>query len=75
VIQARAGDLRITSWNVNSVRLRLDGLARLVRAVDPDVLCLQETRVRNELFPVLEVRALGFPHPVCPARFSASGRP
>jgi exodeoxyribonuclease III len=64
VIQARAGDLRITSWNVNSVRLRLDGLARLVRAVDPDVLCLQETKVRNELFPVLEVRALGFPHHV-----------
>jgi exodeoxyribonuclease III len=56
--------LRITTWNVNSVRLRLDGLARLVRAVDPDVLCLQETKVRNDLFPVLELHALGFPHHV-----------
>jgi exodeoxyribonuclease III len=56
--------LRITTWNVNSVRLRLEGLTRLVRAVDPHVLCLQETKVRNELFPVLELRALGFPHHV-----------
>ena len=54
--------LRITTWNVNSVRLRLDGLARLVRAVDPDVLCLQETKVRNERFPVQEIGALGFEH-------------
>jgi len=54
--------LRITTWNVNSIRLRLDGLARLVRAVDPDILCLQETKVRNDLFPVLELRALGFEH-------------
>lgn len=54
--------LRITSWNVDSVRLRLAGLGRLVREVDPDVLCLQETNVRNERFPVLGLRALGFPH-------------
>jgi exonuclease III len=56
--------LRITTWNVNSVRLRLEGLGRLVREVDPDVLCLQETKVRNDLFPVLELRALGFAHHV-----------
>jgi exodeoxyribonuclease III len=56
--------LRITTWNVNSVRQRLDGLARLVREVDPDVLCLQETKVRNELFPVTNLEALGFRHHV-----------
>lgn len=39
-------------------------MARLVREVDPDVLCLQETKVRNELFPVLELRSLGFAHHV-----------
>jgi exodeoxyribonuclease-3 len=54
--------LRITTWNVNSVRLRLSGLERLVRTVDPDVLCLQETKVRNELFPVADLEALGFRH-------------
>ena len=47
--------LRVTTWNVNSVRLRLAGLERLVRAVDPDVLCLQETKVRNELFPLADL--------------------
>jgi exodeoxyribonuclease-3 len=56
--------LRIVTWNVNSVRLRLDGLTRLVRELAPDVLCLQETKVRNELFPWLELRALGFAHHV-----------
>jgi exodeoxyribonuclease-3 len=52
--------VRVTTWNVNSVRLRLASLERLVRAVDPDVLCLQETKVRNELFPVADLEALGF---------------
>jgi exodeoxyribonuclease-3 len=56
--------LRITSWNVNSVRLRLGGLARLVRAVAPDVLCLQETKVRNEVFPLADLEALGYRHHV-----------
>jgi exodeoxyribonuclease-3 len=54
--------LRITTWNVNSVRLRLSGLERLARAVNPDVLCLQETKVRNDLFPVADLEALGFRH-------------
>jgi exodeoxyribonuclease-3 len=54
--------LRITTWNVNSVRPRLAGLERLVRAVGPDVLCLQETKVQNERFPVSDLEALGFRH-------------
>jgi len=56
--------LRITTWNVNSVRLRLASLERLVRAVDPDVLCLQETKVRNDLFPLADLEALGLRHHV-----------
>jgi exodeoxyribonuclease III len=56
--------LRLTTWNVNSVRPRLAGLERLVRALDPDVLCLQETKVRNDVFPVAELEALGFAHHV-----------
>ena len=32
--------LRIATWNINSLRLRLPLLARLVEALDPDVLCL-----------------------------------
>jgi exodeoxyribonuclease III len=56
--------IRITTWNVNSVRLRLDGVARLVREVAPDVLCLQETKVRNERFPAADLEALGYRHQV-----------
>lgn len=54
--------LRISTWNVNSIRRRLDGLARLVRAVGPDVICLQETKVIDELFPRGAVEDLGYPH-------------
>ena len=36
--------LTITTWNINSVRLRIDGVAKFVKAVRPDVLCLQETK-------------------------------
>jgi exodeoxyribonuclease-3 len=56
--------LRITTWNVNSVRPRLAGLERLAREVGPDVLCLQETKVQNERFPVSDLEALGFRHHV-----------
>jgi exodeoxyribonuclease III len=54
--------LRITTWNVNSVRPRLASLERLVREIGPDVLCLQETKVTNDRFPVADLEALGFRH-------------
>jgi exodeoxyribonuclease III len=54
--------LRLTTWNVNSIRLRLDTLARVVEHLRPDVLCLQETKCSDEHFPQDAVRALGFPH-------------
>jgi len=54
--------VRLATWNVNSVRLRLDGLKRLVKARAPDVLCLQETKVEDALFPAAFCRKLGYPH-------------
>ncbi len=54
--------LRIATWNVNSVRLRSDGLRRLVDAFAPDVLCLQETKVQNDLFPHEVADSLGYEH-------------
>ena len=52
----------IATWNINSVRLRRPLLAELARALDPDVLCLQETKCPDELFPMEDLRAFGFPH-------------
>jgi exodeoxyribonuclease-3 len=43
--------MRLLTWNINSVRLRLDLIADLVRQLRPDILCLQEIKVVNELFP------------------------
>ncbi|MGB8275682.1 MAG: exodeoxyribonuclease III [Alphaproteobacteria bacterium] len=65
--------LRVVSWNINSVRLRLGLLARLVRALEPDVLCLQETKVEDDLFPRGEVAALGLPHMVIRGTKAYSG--
>ena len=43
--------MKIASWNVNSVRARLDGLDAWLKAAKPDVVCLQETKTVNETFP------------------------
>jgi exodeoxyribonuclease-3 len=34
----------LTTWNINSVRLRIDLVAKFLKSVRPDVLCLQETK-------------------------------
>jgi len=54
--------LRVVTWNINSVRLRLPLLSRLVAALDPDVICLQETKVPDEFFPTAAPAELGYPH-------------
>lgn len=54
--------LTLVTWNVNSIRVRLEHLQRLVAAVEPDVVCLQETKVHDSAFPAEGVRALGFRH-------------
>ena len=54
--------MRIITWNINSLRLRLPLLAQIVETLRPDIVCLQETKVPDELFPLDEVKALGFPH-------------
>ena len=43
--------MRIVTWNINSVRLRLDLVLRLIDQQQPDVLCLQETKAVDEVFP------------------------
>lgn len=54
--------LRLVTWNVNSVRLRIAALERLVAAFNPDVLCLQETKVVDASFPLAPLTALGYRH-------------
>jgi exodeoxyribonuclease-3 len=54
--------LRVTTWNINSVRLRQDLVLRVLRELDPDVLCLQEIKVETELFPHDPYEAAGYGH-------------
>jgi exodeoxyribonuclease-3 len=54
--------MRIVTWNVNSVRLRIAAVARVIERLRPDVLCLQETKAVDELFPTAALRELGFAH-------------
>ena len=44
--------MKITTWNVNGIRARLTHVVDFLREHEPDVLCLQETKVVDELFPV-----------------------
>lgn len=52
--------MKIVSFNVNSVRLRIHQLTALVEAHDPDVIGLQETKVVDEDFPEQALKELGF---------------
>lgn len=54
--------MRIATWNINSVRLRLPLLLRLMAERAPDIIALQETKTPDEFFPFEAVRAAGYPH-------------
>ena len=54
--------LKIISWNVNSVRARSDIVERLLVEERPDVLCLQETKALNDVFPSALFKRHGLVH-------------
>lgn len=54
--------LTVATWNINSVRLRIELVARYVDSHRPDVLCLQETKCMDGQFPLADVRKMGFEH-------------
>lgn len=52
----------VCTWNINSVRIRLDIVRDMVERLRPDVLCLQETKCQDDKFPLAAIRAMGFEH-------------
>ncbi|MEE4208154.1 MAG: exodeoxyribonuclease III, partial [Parvularcula sp.] len=54
--------MRIVSWNINSVRLRIDQVLRFLSEEQPDVLCLQETKCQDDQFPRKAFAKAGYPH-------------
>lgn len=52
--------MKIATWNVNSLRVRLPQVLEWLSRESPDVLCLQETKVTDEEFPVDALRDVGY---------------
>src|SRR5258706_10269712 len=52
--------MRIATWNVNSVKQRMDNLLAWLGERQPDVVCLQETKCVDEAFPRLELESAGY---------------
>ena len=50
----------ISSWNINSVRARIDNLKVYIKEKKPDILLLQETKTENISFPKKEIEKLGY---------------
>ncbi len=57
-------NLSIASWNINSIRARIDIVERFLKEEAPDILCLQETKVVDGLFPEGKFRQLGYNHQI-----------
>src|SRR5438093_8668209 len=52
--------MKIATYNVNSIRIRLDAIISWLEKHQPDVLCIQETKCQNELFPLLVLQSTGY---------------
>jgi exodeoxyribonuclease-3 len=52
--------MKIATWNINSIRRRVPILLDWLAANQPDVLCLQETKVQDDSFPLLAIQTAGY---------------
>ena len=64
--------MKIATWNVNSIRKRLDRVIPWLAEHRPDVLCMQETKVEDEAFPRAEIEAAGY-HVLCHGQKTYNG--
>ncbi len=52
--------MRVATWNINSIRARLDRLVSWLERTTPDVVCLQETKVADDQFPIDRIESAGY---------------
>jgi exodeoxyribonuclease-3 len=52
--------MRLVTWNVNSLKARLGRVERWLATFEPDIACLQETKLADDAFPALTFEALGY---------------
>lgn len=54
--------MKLITWNVNSLRVRLPQVLQLLAEAQPDALCLQELKLQTKDFPSEALAAAGYPH-------------
>jgi exodeoxyribonuclease III len=59
-VNLRSGVVRLVTWNVNSLKVRLPRVLELLELHAPDVVCLQETKCEPAAFPAAELAAAGY---------------
>ena len=52
--------MKVATWNINSINVRLPHVAEWLSTAKPDVLCVQETKSRDDKFPMDDVKATGY---------------
>ena len=57
--------LRIATWNVNSIKVRLPQLLEWLKRDRPDIILLQENKCVEEAFPATQIEELGYNIAVC----------
>lgn len=65
--------MRIVTWNINSLRLRLDLLEKFIKEHNPDVIALQETKCPDDKFPLEQIHKMGFKYVVFSGQKSYNG--
>lgn len=65
--------MKIATWNINSVRLRINNVLRLLEEEQPDILCLQETKAQDSDFPLQAFHDAGYVHTVFSGEKSYNG--
>ena len=57
--------MKLATWNVNSLKVRLPHLLDWLATAQPDAMCLQETKTEDAKFPAAELRAAGYEAVYC----------
>ena len=65
--------MRIITWNINSVRLRINLVEKLNNEYNTDIICLQETKAEDKHFPQQAIKDIGFDHIVFSGQKSYNG--
>ncbi|MBF0236288.1 MAG: exodeoxyribonuclease III [SAR324 cluster bacterium] len=65
ILSAESSHQTVATWNVNSIRIRLPLLLEWLQDKAPDIVCLQETKVEDHQFPVLDLQSAGYHSVYC----------